>query len=53
MIKYYRSFVISLLLALDHPSIVRVVDVLQNETTVQLVMTKHGDMDLFEFIDRN
>jgi hypothetical protein len=28
-------------------------DVFQNEGFVQMVMAKHGDMDLFEFIDRN
>ncbi len=27
--------------------------VFQNEGFVQMVMAKHGDMDLFEFIDRN
>ena len=44
---------VSLLLALKHPGIVNVLDVFQNQSFVQMVMEKHGDMDLFEFIDRN
>ena len=44
---------VSLLLALKHPGIVNVIDVFQNQNFVQMVMEKHGDMDLFEFIDRN
>lgn len=44
---------ISLLCTLDHPNIVRVLDVHQNEDYLQLVMEKHGaGMDLFEFLDR-
>ena len=45
-------FEASLLTALEHPGIVRVLDTFQNSSFVQLVMEKHGDMDLFEFIDR-
>ncbi|XP_033726773.1 PAS domain-containing serine/threonine-protein kinase-like [Pecten maximus] len=45
---------VSLLTKLDHPNIVRVVDVFENEDFVQMVMEKHGSgMDLFEFIDRS
>ncbi|XP_071112685.1 PAS domain-containing serine/threonine-protein kinase-like isoform X1 [Haliotis cracherodii] len=45
---------VSLLLKLNHPNIVNVIDVFQNEEFVQMVMEKHGSgMDLFEFIDRN
>ncbi|XP_046565459.1 PAS domain-containing serine/threonine-protein kinase-like [Haliotis rubra] len=45
---------VSLLLKLNHPNIVKVIDVFQNEEFVQMVMEKHGSgMDLFEFIDRN
>ena len=46
-------FEVSLLLALKHPGIVSVLDVFQNNNFVQMVMDKHGEMDLFEFIDRN
>ena len=46
-------FEVSLLLALKHPGIVNIIDVFQNQSFVQMVMGKHGDMDLFEFIDRN
>lgn len=46
-------FEASLLSALNHPGIVTVLDTFQNQAFVQLVMEKHGDMDLFEFIDRN
>ena len=35
------------------PGIVSVLDVFQTPQFVQLVMEKQGDMDLFEFIDRN
>ncbi|XP_023349299.1 PAS domain-containing serine/threonine-protein kinase isoform X2 [Eurytemora carolleeae] len=49
----YIPFEASLLMALNHPNIVRVLEVFQNTAVVQLVMAKHGDMDLFEFIDRN
>ena len=44
---------VHLLQQLSHPGIVRVLDCHQNTHYVQLVMEKHGDMDLFEFIDRN
>ncbi|XP_060066134.1 PAS domain-containing serine/threonine-protein kinase-like [Ylistrum balloti] len=45
---------VSLLTKLDHPNIVRVVDVFENEDFIQMVMEKHGSgMDLFEFIDRS
>eukprot|EP00117_Sycon_ciliatum_P040743 scpid23695/ scgid29890/ PAS domain-containing serine/threonine-protein kinase len=41
-----------LLRTLDHPNIVNLVDVFENELYYQLVMAKHGrGMDLFEFID--
>ena len=44
---------ISLLKTLDHPNIVKVVDVFQNDYFFQLVMEKHGaGLDLFEVIDR-
>merc|ERR1719500_154510 len=43
----------SLLQGLNHPGIVKVLDVFQNPNYVQMVMEKHGDMALFEFIDRN
>jgi len=46
-------FEVSLLSALSHDAIVRLMDVHQNTSVVQMVMEKHGDMDLFEFIDRN
>lgn len=46
-------FEASLLCAIKHRNIVCVLDMFQNSSTVQLVMAKHGDMDLFEFIDRN
>ena len=45
-------FETSLLVALDHPGIVSVLETFQNNMFVQMVMEKHGDMDLFEFIDR-
>ncbi|XP_069106167.1 PAS domain-containing serine/threonine-protein kinase-like [Argopecten irradians] len=45
---------VSLLTKLDHPNIVKVVDVFENEDFIQMVMEKHGSgMDLFEFIDRS
>ncbi|CAL4128945.1 unnamed protein product, partial [Meganyctiphanes norvegica] len=45
---------VSLLLVLDHPNIVKVYDVFENDDYFQLVMEKWGaGMDLFEFIDRN
>ncbi|XP_049954466.1 PAS domain-containing serine/threonine-protein kinase isoform X2 [Schistocerca serialis cubense] len=44
---------ISLLTTLNHPNIVKVLDVFENPKFFQLVMEKHGaGMDLFEFIDR-
>ena len=46
-------FEVSLLMALNHPGIVGVMEVFQNRNYVQMVMEKHGEMDLFEFIDRN
>lgn len=42
-----------LLTTVQHPNIVTVADVFENEKFFQLVMEKHGSgMDLFEFIDR-
>lgn len=42
-----------LLQTVNHPNIVTVLDVFENEKFYQLVMEKHGSgMDLFEFIDR-
>ena len=46
-------FEASLLISLQHPGLVTVLDVFQNRNFVQMVMEKHGEMDLFEFIDRN
>ncbi len=44
---------ISILSTLDHPNIVRVLDVHENEDFLQLVMERHGaGMDLFEFLER-
>ena len=44
---------ISLLSTLNHPNIVQVLDVHENEEFLQLVMQRHGaGMDLFEFLDR-
>lgn len=44
---------ISFLITLEHPNIVKVLDVFHNDFFVQLVMEKHGaGLDLFEFIDR-
>ncbi|XP_063196296.1 PAS domain-containing serine/threonine-protein kinase isoform X2 [Chroicocephalus ridibundus] len=43
---------IAILLKLQHPSIVKVLDVFENEHFFQLVMEKHGSgLDLFTFID--
>ncbi|NWX46078.1 PASK kinase, partial [Steatornis caripensis] len=43
---------IAILLKLQHPSIVKVLDVFENERFFQLVMEKHGSgLDLFTFID--
>lgn len=45
---------VSLLMTLDHPNIVSVYDMFENDDYFQLVMEKWGaGMDLFEFIDRN
>ena len=44
---------ISILCKLDHPNIIKVLEVFQDNDYVQMVMEKHGvGMDLFEFIDR-
>ncbi|XP_052739436.1 PAS domain-containing serine/threonine-protein kinase [Bicyclus anynana] len=44
---------LSLLMTLEHPNIVRVIDVFENDKYFQMVMEKHGaGMDLFEFIER-
>uniref|UniRef100_A0A8C8BTL6 PAS domain-containing serine/threonine-protein kinase n=1 Tax=Otus sunia TaxID=257818 RepID=A0A8C8BTL6_9STRI len=43
---------IAVLLKLQHPSIIKVLDVFENEHFFQLVMEKHGSgLDLFTFID--
>lgn len=43
-----------LLTRLQHPNIVKVLDVFRNDHYFQMVMEGHGSgMDLFEFIDRN
>lgn len=43
---------VHLLETLDHPNIVKVLDVFENEFHYQLVMEKLGcGMDLFEFIE--
>nr|XP_009941058.1 PREDICTED: PAS domain-containing serine/threonine-protein kinase [Opisthocomus hoazin] len=43
---------IAILLKLHHPSIIKVLDVFENEHFFQLVMEKHGSgLDLFTFID--
>ncbi|NXX80056.1 PASK kinase, partial [Urocolius indicus] len=43
---------IAILLKLQHPSIIEVLDVFENEHFFQLVMEKHGPgLDLFTFID--
>ncbi|NWR83816.1 PASK kinase, partial [Furnarius figulus] len=43
---------IAILLRLQHPSIIKVLDVFENECFFQLVMEKHGSgLDLFTFID--
>ncbi|NWI90360.1 PASK kinase, partial [Pitta sordida] len=43
---------IAILLRLQHPSIIKVLDVFENEHFFQLVMEKHGSgLDLFTFID--
>ncbi|KAF7692598.1 hypothetical protein HF521_010208 [Silurus meridionalis] len=43
---------VAILVRLDHPNIVKVLEVFENENFFQMVMEKHGDgIDLFEFID--
>ena len=42
---------IDILLTLDHPNIIKVLDVHDNDHYFQMVMEHHGIMDLFEFID--
>ncbi|XP_037083361.1 PAS domain-containing serine/threonine-protein kinase-like [Pollicipes pollicipes] len=44
---------VSLLSMLHHRHIIRVVDLYENEQYLQMVMERHGCMDLFEFIDRD
>ncbi|XP_044523608.1 PAS domain-containing serine/threonine-protein kinase [Gracilinanus agilis] len=45
---------IAILSQLNHPNIIKVVDVFENEGFFQLVMEKHGSgMDLFSFIDNH
>ncbi|XP_030629304.1 PAS domain-containing serine/threonine-protein kinase [Chanos chanos] len=44
---------IAILSRLQHPNIVRVLEVFENRDFFQMVMEKHGEgLDLFEFIDR-
>ncbi|XP_073705888.1 PAS domain-containing serine/threonine-protein kinase [Garra rufa] len=43
---------VAILARLQHPNIVKVLEVFENERFFQMVMEKHGDgLDLFEFID--
>ncbi|XP_062843737.1 PAS domain-containing serine/threonine-protein kinase isoform X2 [Trichomycterus rosablanca] len=43
---------VAILARLNHPNIVKVLEVFENENFFQMVMEKHGDgLDLFEFID--
>nr|XP_033813396.1 PAS domain-containing serine/threonine-protein kinase isoform X2 [Geotrypetes seraphini] len=43
---------IAILTRLQHPNIIKVLDVFENKSFFQLVMEKHGSgLDLFEFID--
>ncbi|XP_016347564.1 PAS domain-containing serine/threonine-protein kinase isoform X2 [Sinocyclocheilus anshuiensis] len=43
---------VAILARLQHPNIVKVLEVFENEGFFQMVMEKHGDgLDLFEFID--
>ena len=42
---------INILLKLNHPNIINILDVHENEHYFQMVMDHHGEMDLFEFID--
>ncbi|NWV34545.1 PASK kinase, partial [Grantiella picta] len=45
---------IAILLKLEHPSIIKVLNVFENESFFQLVMEKHGSgLDLFTFIDNH
>eukprot|EP00127_Corallochytrium_limacisporum_P000389 Clim_evm84s11 gene=Clim_evmTU84s11 len=45
---------VSILRGLDHPNIVKLLDVFQNDNFFQMVMQRHGPgYDLFEFIDDN
>ncbi|XP_061097057.1 PAS domain-containing serine/threonine-protein kinase isoform X1 [Conger conger] len=44
---------ISILTRLQHPNIVKVLEVFENEQFFQMVMERHGEgLDLFEFIER-
>ncbi|KAG9343170.1 hypothetical protein JZ751_014147 [Albula glossodonta] len=44
---------IAILARLQHPNIVKVLEVFENESFFQMVMEKHGEgLDLFEFIER-
>ncbi|XP_048398701.2 PAS domain-containing serine/threonine-protein kinase [Stegostoma tigrinum] len=44
---------IAILARLNHPNIIKVLDVFENQDFFQLVMEKHGvGLDLFEFIDQ-
>ncbi|KAL4624734.1 PAS domain-containing serine/threonine-protein kinase [Arapaima gigas] len=44
---------IAILSKLQHPNIVQLLEVFENETFFQMVMEKHGEgLDLFEFIER-
>ncbi|XP_046884073.1 PAS domain-containing serine/threonine-protein kinase isoform X1 [Hypomesus transpacificus] len=44
---------IAILTRLQHPNIVKVLEVFENEGFFQMVMEKHGEgLDLFEFIDK-
>ncbi|XP_052388270.1 PAS domain-containing serine/threonine-protein kinase [Carassius gibelio] len=43
---------VAILARLQHPNVVKVLEVFENEGFFQMVMEKHGDgLDLFEFID--
>ena len=42
---------IEILLSLNHPNIIKVLDVHENSHYFQMVMEHHGEMDLFEFVD--
>ncbi|GAB6018815.1 hypothetical protein CHUAL_000476 [Chamberlinius hualienensis] len=45
---------VSLLMTLQHPNIIKVLEIYENDNYFQMVMEKHGcGMDLFEFIDRS